>query len=202
MNYLKRISNEATRGRAEAALALLMAVCTGINLYIFASNRSGRPARSLQQGDSFPSLRPVRTYNGGARTDTRGPVYYYWFSPTCHWCEKNLPNALALGNSPALGADFVGLAVESADLSSYIVKQGIQFKVLGIDPKDPIARRLGGTPATYVVNPKGRLERAWAGAYGAKLKDEIERYAHTALPGGIEGGGVVRPSSLAREAAK
>ena len=202
MNYLKRISNEATRGRAEAALALLMVVCTGINLYIFASNRSGRSARPLQQGDSFPSFRPVRTYNGGSRTDTRRPVYDYWFSPTCHWCERNLPNAVALANSPALGADFVGLAVESADLSSYMVNRGIHFKVLGIDPMDPIVRRLGATPSTYVANPKAKLERSWVGAYGGKLKDEIEHYSHTALPGGIEGGGTVVPSSLARKAAK
>lgn len=43
--------------------------------------------------------------------------------------------------------------------------------------------KMGGTPRTLVVSPKGELLKSWFGAYGGKLQQEVEEYFSIKLPG-------------------
>ena len=44
------------------------------------------------------------------------------------------------------------------------------------------AYRLGGTPATIVVSPEGKLLREWKGAYMGDAKHQIEEYFDVSFP--------------------
>ncbi len=76
----------------------------------------------------------------------------------------------------------MGIFPNSSELTAYISDQHIEFPVLALTAQAEIVAELGATPTTFLVNPKGVIEKMWVGAYVDSARLEIERYFHLSLP--------------------
>lgn len=111
------------------------------------------------------------------------PTIVYYFSPSCAWCERNWSSVSVLARETSSQYRFIALA-EAPDVGKTIEKHNLAFDVVG-GLKVPDRRALGftGTPQTIVVSREGRVLRAWTGAYGDRIRAEIEEYFGVVLPG-------------------
>jgi len=167
--------------KIEFFLCACLVLSTAINVHLVLG-RSPKAAKSLQVSQRFPPL--------GGRIAARGDSYspainqrrvYYWFRPTCPFCQENQGGAAQLARSLTTG-EFVGISVDNDDLRGYIDNQQVAFPVLALSEKSPLAAKLGPTPTTFVVNASGIIEKVWAGAYVDSARLEIERYFSVSLP--------------------
>ena len=111
------------------------------------------------------------------------PVLLYYFSPTCGWCKRNWNNVMALADAAKGGYRLVALStVPSIDGELEALLPGFEV-VWGIDEQVMRAYQLGGTPATILLSPEGRVVHFWTGAFQGRVASEIEARFRTALPG-------------------
>ena len=141
---------------------------------------------SLQPGERVAPLQ-VKTLSGDAVTigfDAALPTLFYYFSPTCGWCERNWENVRALVDGAPSRYRFVGLSSTPKGVEEKLREHALSFEVYtGITSDAARAYRLTGTPHTVLVSPQGTVIRAWAGAYVTKQAPDIERYLALKLPG-------------------
>ena len=72
------------------------------------------------------------------------------------------------------------------------------FPVLALPVGAQVARTLGGTPTTIVVNRENIIERVWVGPYYESARSEIEAYFRIELPVLTRTQGPHDPSSVVR----
>lgn len=112
------------------------------------------------------------------------PTILYVFTPSCHWCQLNLENMLALSRSAEGRYAFVGVSLSPDGVVRYMKEHGIQYPVITSVP-EPIKAiyKMRGTPTTIIVSTDNKVLNVWNGAYDSRLQTELETYFHTRLPG-------------------
>lgn len=110
------------------------------------------------------------------------PTIIYYFSPSCGWCERNWSSVSVLEKETRGRYRFIALA-ETSDLRVTVAKHNLKFDVVGgLKGSDRHILGFTGTPQTVVISPEGRVLRTWTGAYGARVREEMEAYFDVALP--------------------
>ena len=141
----------------------------------------------LAQGDTVPPIVARDPQGHTAVLDyssTRVPTVLFVISPTCGWCTKNIMNMRALADRAGDRYRFVGLSLSSEKLGEYVAENKLQFPVYTDLPYLPMKDyKLGGTPQTIVVSPKGEVLKTWSGAFAEGLQKDVETYFGVNLPG-------------------
>lgn len=117
-------------------------------------------------------------------TDTGKPTVLYVLSPACKWCERNMQNIRVLASLRGESFRFIALSLDEKNLDEYVAGNHFTFPVYKRPTPDTI-RELGleSTPQTIIVSPDGRVAKNWVGAYGERLRPEVEAYFGVELPG-------------------
>jgi hypothetical protein len=112
------------------------------------------------------------------------PTILYVFSPSCHWCARNLQNLRSVRDALGGRFRFIGLSLSKKDLSAYVARTGLSFPVF-TEPSDAssLAYHFSETPETWVISGSGKLKKRWAGAWTGDTQKEIESFLGVALPG-------------------
>lgn len=108
----------------------------------------------------------------------------YVFSPTCHWCAKNLANVRAIATEGKADYAFIGISNTSDGLAQYLSTNKVPFPVY-VDSNAADLKQLDylGTPQTLVIRSGGVVEHNWPGAYSGANQKAIEQYFNILLPG-------------------
>ena len=168
------------------AVVVLLVLSGSLNILLSAraSSEGARSSAVLPVGTRVPALAGVSargTLVVGFPSSL--PVLLYYFSPTCGWCRRNWNNVMALAEAAKGGYRVVALStVPSIDGELEALLPGFEV-VWGIDEQAIRAYRLGGTPATILLSPDGRVLRSWTGAFQGRAASDIEARFRIALPG-------------------
>jgi peroxiredoxin len=179
-------------------LGLLVVLLAGSVATNFALAKRLRNAGELLAKQNPPALKPgtqvpaIRARDLQKRPQqvefsaSSAPTLLYVFTPSCGWCTKNLENIKALAKDTR-NYRFVGLSLSSEGVAEYVAKNGLEFPVL-TEPDQSTVRsyQLGGTPATILISPEGRVLKIWMGAWGGRAQAEIESHFGVRLPGLID----------------
>lgn len=115
------------------------------------------------------------------------PTVIYFFSPECHWCDRNLDNIRALAETTHDRFRFVGVSLSKKDLQTYIAQSKLPFAVYHSPPDEvKVTYGLNSTPSTIVVSPAGKILQYWRGAYSEDAQTEVEQFFQVHLPGLIK----------------
>jgi len=149
---------------------------------------SARPrALSGVEVGSLMSAIPVLDANGKhteLRFDSDRPTVLYLLAPECIWCRRNEANIRTLASAASDRYHFVGLSTQPLNINEYRRATQLPFPVYSISSRDEAAaRHLVGTPKTMVIASNGKVTAAWGGAYQSAMKQEVEDYFKTKLPG-------------------
>ncbi|HSE49484.1 MAG TPA: hypothetical protein VLA96_09790 [Terriglobales bacterium] len=110
------------------------------------------------------------------------PVVLYVLSPTCQWCEANLPAITALANNTKSRYRFVGLSLSDTRLEAS-TGNSLPFPVYSVASFTSVVQmNLGSTPQTLLIASDGTILRSWTGAYKGSNKTEIEKEFGESLP--------------------
>jgi hypothetical protein len=108
------------------------------------------------------------------------PTLLYVFSPTCHWCERNLANIAAIVKNRrdvrVVGVN-IGPPLDAASAKKQPFDEIIQPGSATIR-----AYRFTGTPSTLLVT-QGTITQSWSGAYAGPLADDVSKALAVTLPG-------------------
>ena len=196
-NFYKRVASKAkpeARLRALLILSLLLVCSLGINVVL--ARRTARlttlvsrmkSESRLTQGDKVPAITARDLQGRTAVLDYAGtdlPTVLFVITPTCGWCTKNIMNMRTLAASASDRYRFVGLSLDSDKLIDYVTQNKLEFPVYTDLPLLPMKQyKLGGTPQTIVVSPKGEVLKVWSGAFAENLQKDVESYFGVTLPG-------------------
>jgi len=116
------------------------------------------------------------------------PTVLYIFTPTCVWCRRNLRNLRELAKGISRQYTVVGVSLTREGLGDYVASSGFPAEIVAdIPPSVVMDYRLGGTPQTIVVSGAGRVLKNWRGAYGGRVKAEVEGFFGVRLPDDVGG---------------
>jgi peroxiredoxin len=176
--------------RVDAIALLVLCGSLGLNVYLGIDRaraplvaRAAEGPQLIKPGTPAPGFeffgagsKPVSLTFGGTR-DT----LLYVYSPTCHWCERNLANIRAIVKSrPDLRIVGVSLGKAGADP----VADQIGFDTIVHPTAQTLsAYGLGATPSTVLVSRDGKVLQAWSGAYSGALGSEVSKVLAVNLPG-------------------
>jgi hypothetical protein len=119
------------------------------------------------------------TFNSGVQR-----TVVYVFSPSCHWCARNLSNLRTLSNGVGASYRLVGLSLSREGVAEYIAKNDIRFPVYTEpDNESKIKLKLASTPDTIAVDSTGKIVGRWTGAWSDDRKEEVETFFGLKLPG-------------------
>lgn len=196
-NFYKRVASKAKPEaglRALLVLALLLVCSLGINMLL--ARRVARlttlvsrmkSESRLTQGDKVPAITARDLQGRTAVLDYAGtnlPTVLFVITPTCGWCTKNIMNMRTLAANASDRYRFVGLSLDSDKLVDYVKQNQLEFPVYTELPLLPMKQyKLGGTPQTIVVSPKGEVLKVWSGAFADNLQKDVESYFGVRLPG-------------------
>ena len=170
-------------------VVLLLAISLSVNVYTVHKlrYRPGRAARPLALGTRMTNL-TAKDLHGAAvsinwASDSR-PWILYMFSPSCVWCERNLDNIRALGETRKGQYRFVGLSTSGENLEAYLRSVNLPFPVYE-DPREANGKRFvaSSTPQTVMIWPDGVVRNVWLGAYVGQLQKRVEGEMGIHLPG-------------------
>jgi peroxiredoxin len=116
-------------------------------------------------------------------SEQRQPTLVYVFSPSCHFCSANVDNIKALFQARGSAYRFVGVSLQQDGLTSYVQTHDLKFSVYSATPHMQSTYRLNAIPQTLLIEPSGRVLRAWTGAYVGETKRQVEEFFKTQLPG-------------------
>lgn len=115
--------------------------------------------------------------------DQDKPTLIYIYSPSCGWCTRNLDSVRALTNSLKHTHRVVGFSLSKLDLKEYLREAKLDFPSFNSVPEAfQLKYRLGGTPATLLIDKSGKVSNLWTGAYVGETKQQIERTLSVSLP--------------------
>ena len=208
-NFYKRVVSKArpeARLRALLILALLLVCSLGINMLLArrVSKLTTLVSRMkfesrLVAGDKVPAITARDPEGRTAVLDYAGtdlPTVLFVITPKCGWCTKNIMNMRTLAASASDRYRFVGLSLESDKLVDYITRNQLEFPVYTDLPLVPMKQyKLGGTPQTIIVSPKGEVLKVWSGAFAEDLQKDVESYFGVSLPGIMDPETVVTKNS-------
>ena len=175
----------------KSALLILFAASIALNFFLIvrvhelSQKTSSHPL--LTAGTEMPSIE-AQTVNGVPGTidyaSASVPTVLYVFTPQCGWCKRNLPDLHALADQAGNKYRLIGLSLTDRDLKQYIDTQHLDFPVYThLSSATMSAYQLGGTPATIVISPQGKILNSWVGVYGDGIKEKIESSLQVSLPG-------------------
>lgn len=112
--------------------------------------------------------------------DPKGrPTVLYAFSPTCVWCEKTNPALRVLIQKEKERFRFVAadLSLPVSPAEPYIRLNALEFESV-IHPNAQTRQQLGlnGTPDTLVIDTKGKIIRAFHGAYVDSILQSVNEF--------------------------
>jgi len=142
---------------------------------------------AFQIGKSVPTLN-VQDSQGAKATlnwvTKQTPTLVYVFSPSCHWCTRNLPNIKTLTATLMATYRVVGISLSKDDLDGYLRDNHLGFPVY-LNPSELSGRpfTLTSTPQTVVISPLGIVTQFWNGAYIDRIQRDIEAQMGLHLPG-------------------
>jgi hypothetical protein len=146
-----------------------------------------RAAPALQVGATVPVL-TVEDLRGARATinwaaDGRSTLVYV-FSPSCHWCTRNLPNIKALIGSVGSAYRVLGISISKDGLDRYVRDNNFALPIY-LYSSEIRGRQLSleTTPQTFIVSPRAKITELWTGAYVDPIKNEIESKLGLRLPG-------------------
>lgn len=183
-------TSEERRPKLDALLLVLLAGSLSLNVFLGWKLKSTNhakliPAQTLTEGveitdfDAYNLSNELQTIS--CRTEK---TVLYVFSPSCSWCERNLENIKTLASLRGDSYRFIGISLTSANLENYNGTSKLGFPVYRNLSKDTLQKlKLGSTPQTIVISPDGRVVKNWLGAYGEKLRSEIEEFFSVKLSG-------------------
>jgi peroxiredoxin len=175
--------------RFDPVILILLMVSLGANTYIYhqSSVRHAvqRPVLApLKIGDKIPPMRAT-TLDGSVIVEPSGErVVFYFFSPTCSWCERNLANARAIAAGARNGRyKFIAISTLDIGLREYATARGLDWTVATNVPPATLAKyKVVGTPQTTVVSPSGIVLASWSGAYSDSAAKEIRNTLGISVP--------------------
>jgi len=167
-------------------LLLLLVVSLSFNLYQhFSPVTSGVGSTSAIPLTTIKSL-PLVDLDGKNTSfplqNTSRPTLLYVFSPTCHWCERNIVPMRVLFQDESTHFSLVGLSLSNVGLSAYTRSVSLPFTSYFAPQETATKFGLSFTPETILVDEKGKIVKLWIGAYSGKTKSDIEQYFHLKLP--------------------
>lgn len=151
-------------------------------------------ARQLKSGTTVPPLSLKRVDQGGASAETAAaetiayagttkPTVLYVLSPTCGWCAKNEGSIRLLIAEKGDEYRFIGVSLIEEGAASYATEHVLGAPLYaGITEEQKTAYKMGGTPQTIVISPKGAVVASWYGAYLGRQKEAIEEFFDVELP--------------------
>lgn len=146
-----------------------------------------RSETQLSKGDKVPDIRARDPQGQPAVLEYAGtdlPTVVFIITPKCGWCTKNIMNMRTLVEKASDRYRFVALSIESDGLLNYVTENKLNFPIYTDLPLVPMKQyKLGGTPQTIIVSPKGEVLKVWSGAFEFELETEIEAYFGVPLPG-------------------
>ena len=141
----------------------------------------------VQVGTTVPPVTAKRLDGGSEQISYEGtaqPTVLYVFTPTCVWCARNLNNLKTLLANDSGQYRFIALSLSDEGVPQYVEKNGLKIPVYSvISPETAKTYKLGSTPQTIVISPRGRVLQDWVGAYVGSQKSQVEAFFHTTLPG-------------------
>jgi peroxiredoxin len=121
------------------------------------------------------------------------PTILYVFTEDCHWCERNIESVKTLRKNTEGKYRFVGVSLKKDGLAGYIEKHQLDFEIYNSPTRNKYAAyKMAGTPQTFVISPDGYLVKMWSGAFGDRVKVEMEAFFETKLPELTEDSGTQR----------
>lgn len=146
-----------------------------------------RRAIGVTIGAIMPPLEVEQLGNGKQTIafDSSLPTVLYVHVSTCGWCRRNWENTKALmAKKDRYQFVLLSLDTEHSTMDRYIQEIGLEGPHYYRPTESTSeAYNLGTTPMTMVIEPGGRLSRAWPGAYSSKYKTDIETFFDVTLPG-------------------
>jgi len=175
---LKRSFDPATC----AVLLLSIALNVALTFKVHHLNRlmALNQAPVVATGVHFPEMiaRNLEEQPQTIRFDSTGkPSVLYVFSPTCHWCAKNLENIKKLYSLKHANFEFVGISLSPYNLQQYVSQTNFPMKVVESPAESDIkVLHLESTPETIVIDSSGTISKVWSGAYTSENSREIEHF--------------------------
>jgi peroxiredoxin len=174
-----------------SVLLILFAASIALNFFLIARvhqlSQKPNSHQLLAAGAAAPVIEAQTVEGVPATIDysaTRLPTVLYVFTPQCPWCKRNLPDLHALAGQAGNKYRLIGISLTDRDLKPYIDTQHLDFPVYThLSDATISAYQMGGTPATIVVSPQGRILNSWVGAYEDDIKGKIESSLQVSLPG-------------------
>jgi hypothetical protein len=116
--------------------------------------------------------------------DSSTPTLLYVMTPTCGWCKRNVDNLRHLVDNASGRYRVFIVSLSPKDVAHYSRTHSLAAPVLINIPADAVkSYKLGGTPHTILVSPKGTVLKNWMGAYTGPLVADIEETLQVRLPG-------------------
>ncbi len=165
-------------------LAIACLVVMALNIALVIQNRTLK----RQMGSGIPSqlppvgltLPPVEgTAPGGLRTTMpyeKGgkKTVLFVFSPSCHVCTQNWANWTSVANlADPHSTRLVYLNILQGGSDESFRQYAMNSVLIEADPKTIEAYNLRYTPETILINPEGRILRAWIGFLDQRALAEI-----------------------------
>lgn len=141
----------------------------------------------LMLGEQVPAIKGQTLANQpmtiNFSASPKGTILYI-FSPSCHWCMRNMANMHSLEEQTRGRYQFVGISLDSDKLAGYVVNHKLLFPVLhSVLESISTAYGFGATPETILVSSEGLVAGVWKGAYGASDMRELAGQLGVDLPG-------------------
>jgi hypothetical protein len=105
----------------------------------------------------------------------------YVFSPTCHWCERNLANVRAI-ISTRHDLHVVGINI-GPRLDVKAAREQPFAEIVTPTAASSRAFGFGGTPATVLIAKSGKVIKSWTGAYAGRVAEDVSKTLAVRLPG-------------------
>lgn len=189
--------SEQAKSRTVVLLTVALAVSAAINIGLTYKVRSflgaqedqlaKMEARRLKPGTAVPQLSLRRIESGMVETiryeEGDRPTVMYVLSPACGWCAKNENSIRQLIAAKRDDYRFLGIVLAEEGTQEFARSHDIGIPLFaGISEEAKKAYKMGGTPQTIVVSPKGVVVANWNGAYLGKQKDAVEDFFKIELP--------------------
>ncbi len=125
--------------------------------------------RILHQTDTVVQRQTEETPRSAPVSPTTAPRLYYFFSPTCPYCEQQTPllNDLVKGRSAVVG---IAMATTRDALMAYVQRWKIGFPVL-LDQGESARFGVTGYPVVIAIDREGQVTRLT----GLARRDELQR---------------------------
>ncbi len=168
-----------------SALVVALSISVALSVQLRRARLALEPTPFLD-GNVAPTIELVSDRGAVAKLQYGGdlPIFLYWFSPSCSWCELNLPNFQALATQSSGKYRFYAVSTfSSTELRSYSEKFRLSIPLYNISAETARRYRLGATPTSVLISSKGTLIRRWVGAYSPGVLTSIESTLAVSMPG-------------------